>query len=316
MLLQVLALASMVGAPDGVQPSAGPVRTLGGKSRSANIVFLLDLRDEARGPARVLKFNLRQPNTVTIVELEKTSKALEPFGLARPNDGSFWILADKGRAVARFDENTGRLLRFDALSQASEGVWTFGSRVVFGLVQLKGGEPLLAMAVNDGIRPFTNLKSRAGGSPPETLTKNIVECGFAETSHLPCWWVSGVPEVMRIHENGEVTFSSAPTLIDAKLFARSGQAASSIESMAAGLVYPIRDIFLLPRDSFWLLTNQEGDRPPPGEEVRSRHVIRVDAGRIARTVDLPKTGWAILGGDEKGVLLLYRDGLIGWLNCQ
>lgn len=316
MVLASLALFLLTGGSDGAQLSAGPVRLFGGKARQGEIVSLLDL-GEGGVPSRVIEFSWRQPSAAKIVELQRAPKPLEILGLARPNDGTIWVLADKGRSVARFDENTGRLVHFDVLPQPSEGIWNFGPRVVFALVQLRGGEPLLVASEREGFRSFTSLKSRTGSTTLETLARNLFDCGFVESSRLPCWWANGPPEAVFINQNDEVKISSLPSLIDNRLLTPTRNPSPSLESMTTDLPYPIRDVLLLPRDSLWILTNQEGSRPvtEPGV-VRSRHVIRVDAGRKAKTVELPKAGLVILGGEKEGLLLLYRDGSIGWLSCQ
>lgn len=315
MILACLAFLLMVGA-DGAQLPAGPVRQFGGKSRLGDTVSLLDLGDGAV-PSRVIQFPWRRPSAAKIIVLDRAPKVLEELGLARPNDGTFWVLANKGRSVARFDEKTGKFLQLDDLLQPSEGIWDFGSRVVLALMQLHGDEPLLAVGEGRGFRSFTGLKSRKRGSTIEILAGNLFDCGFAESSRLPCWWSNGAPEAVLIGEDEAVSVSPLPSLIDNRLLATSSNPSPTAEAMIMGLPYPIRDVFLLPAGSLWVLTNQEGDRPvtEPGA-VRSRHVIRVQAGKKAKTVELPKPGLAILGGDEGGLLLLYRDGSIGWLNCR
>lgn len=316
MVLLSLALFLLTGGSDGAQLSAGPVRLFGGKARQGDVVSLLDL-GEGDAPNRVIQFSWRQPSAAKTIDLQRAPKQLESLGLARPNDGSFWVLADKGRSVARFDESTGKLLHFDPLPQPSGGVWNFGPRVVFGLVQLRGGEPLLAAAGRAGFSPFTSLKGRPGNSTPETLVRNLIDCGFEESSRSPCWWLNGPSEVFFVDRDEGITVSSLPSLIDVRLLTPTPNKSPSLEYLLTELPYPIRDVLLLSRNSLWVLTNQEGSRPvtEPGA-VRSRHVIRVAVGKAAKTVELPKAGLAILGGDEGGLLLLYRDGSTGWLNCQ
>jgi hypothetical protein len=317
MLLGVLAFFLVARGSDGVQFGAGPVRLFGGKSQSGDVVFLLDLGDGREGPARVMAFSWRRRAVVTNVELGKTPGLLDPYGLARPNDGTFWILADKGRSLARFDEATGKLVHWEALPEACSGIWNFGGRVIFAPMQFRGEEPLLAVEERGGFRPFTRLKARTGGRGLETIAVNLFECGFTQLSRFPCWWLNGASEVVLIDENEEVRVLPAPSLIHPRLQSVRPKPGRSLESLLTDLPYPIRDILLLQGDAFWLLTNQEGERPvTEADAARSRHVIRVEAGKVTKTVDLPRPARAILGADEGGLLLLYRDGSIDWLNCR
>ena len=317
MLLAVLVHFLLVSRPDGAQPEAGPVRSFGGKSSNGDVVFLLDLPDGRGQPCRVVSFHWREPGAMTNVELEKSPMPLDPYGLARPNDGTFWILGEKGRSVGRFDEASGKLVQWKALPEAASGIWNFGPLVVFAPLQFRGDEPLLAVEEQGRHRPFTRLKARRGVGSPETLALNLLECGFGGRTELPCWWLAGSSEILLIDENEAVRMVPAPSLIGPRPPGGTEGSTTKLDALITDLPYPIRDVLLLDRGSFWLLTNQEGSRSLAEQgAVRSRHVIRVEKGRAARTIELPKPGRAILGGDDERLLLLFRDGTIDWLSFR
>jgi hypothetical protein len=303
-LVSLVSLFLVVGS-DGVQPGAGPVRLFGGTCQDDETVFVLDVGGPA-DPSRLLRVSLRQPGAISEIVLEKTPKPLDPYGLAHSNDGSLWILTDKGRSVARFATGTGKLLRLDPLPGACAGIWSFGSRILLAPMQVRGGEHLLAVEEGGQFRPFSRLKGRTGSSTPETLAINLFECGAARFGRLPCWWMSGASEVVLIAKDEEVRVLPAPSLIDTRLQEAARTRTRSVESLLASLLHPILDVFLLSADSFWLLTNQEGDKlfSDPGS-IHARHVLRVDAGKVTRTLELPKAGRSILGADDGGVLMLF-----------
>ena len=279
-------------------------------------MLLLFVSESGSGPARIVSLTPQDSGAVTQVRLEASAPLIDPYGLARPGDGSIRVLADKGRSVARFDERSGKLLGVDALPEPCAGIWSVGANVIVAPVRLRGGEPLLALATrNGGFRPFTSLESRRGKNSAETVSLNMFECGFALAGALPCWWLNGEPEVLLIDEKEQVVRVPGASLVGPA--GPPSGAARDFDAFLQELRFPMRDVFLLSRQASWSLTNQEGSRPlTDPARIRGRHLVLMEGGRVTKSIPLPKSGRAILGGDSRGVLVLYEDGSIDWSAVQ
>lgn len=275
------------------------VREYGGKARIGQSVYLLDI---VRPSPRVLHVDLSS-GVARATELKLTADAvLAPYGLARSVDGSLWALGDKGRLLLRFDGKTGNTISVRPPPDPSQGIWSLKGAILLSPIIREAGKPILTAGDGGAFRAFTSLRSRKAPDLVSMAIANLFGCGSGLLPELPCWWRAGDPELLIINAEGEVRRLEAP---------RFPADAPASEGPVSGWRHPVRDIFLLSSDSFWLLSDQEGsERPWEDGAVRSRHLLLVGPSGPERVLSLPQEGRAILDADRQGVLLLNADGTV------
>ena len=279
--------------------SSGPVGEYGGHWVGGDEIRVLD----ASAPSVIRRIH-RATLATTIQPLNGADVPLDPYGLALPGDGTIWVLADRGRFVFRFSEATGERVEKRRMPEPCQAITTLWNRAGLFAIRLRAEERLLLREVDGRFRPFSSLVSRAADNPTEQLIANLVKCGTGSGSELPCWFVAGEPRVLILDRRGSVRPIAVPS------FARqSGTPAETVPG--AGFTYPVRDAFLVDRDSIWVLGNQEGDRTPLEDgAIRGRHVSLVRHGRAEKTVSLPREARAILDAASDGLVILFANGEI------
>ena len=276
------------------------VGAFGGRAVAGSEILVLDVA--APAIRRIDRRNLR----VRTTPLAAAGARLDPYGIAARNDRTLSVLADKGRSLVRFSAVTGEKLETRKLAEPAQGVTTLWNGRAVGIVpiRLRSGEPMLLAEAEVGLRPFSSIVSRSGAGATAHLIANLLRCGAGDEESLPCWFLAGAPEVGLVRRDGTVARVAVPSLAAAPRDA-------SPADPAAGFAYPVRDA-LLETDRLWVLTNQEGERPPLEKgAVRARHVAVVRGGRSRAWIPLGREARAILDAREDRLVLLYADGSFG-----
>ncbi len=288
-------LAASLAFADGLP---GPVGEYGGRALTERAVLVLDVA------APALRRIDRATLSTTQTRLSGADAALDPYGLAAPGDGTFWVLADRGRVLLRFSDATGERVEKRRLGQPCQGIATLWKRTGFVALSLRPNERLLLEAENGGLHPFAAVVSRSAADVTAHLVRNLFRCGSGSGDEIPCWFLADPPEVLLVRRSGNVRRIVVPTFATAR---SSGPAGSE---PGAAFTYPVRDVFLA-GDRLWILSNQEGEKTPIEEgAARSRHVVLLRPGRPNRIVPLAREARAILDASERSVTLLYSDGWI------
>lgn len=275
------------------------VGEFGGRAVAGNDVVVLDL-----APPAIRRLD-RRSLRVRTTPLAAGPVRLDPYGIATRSDGTFSVLADKGRCLVRFSAVTGERVETRKLAEPAQGVTTLWNGGPIGLVpiRLRPGEPMLLADLETGSRPISSIVSRSAPGPTSLLIANLVRCGSGDGDSLPCWFLAGPPEVDLVRRDGTVAKILVPSLAAIR---RGDDRADP----GAGFVYPVRDAFF-ETGRLWILTNQEGDRTPLEEgAVRARHVALVREGRHRGLITLDREARAILDARADRLVLLYADGSI------
>jgi hypothetical protein len=300
-----LALVGFLSAVALAGGSIGPVGEYGGHWVGGDEIRLL----EATNPP-VLRRIRRATLATSLQALGGADLSIDPYGVALPGDGTVWALADRGRFVFRFSEATGERVEKRRLAEPCQALTTLWNHAGFFAVRVRESERMLLREIDGRLQPFSELVSRRAEGTTEQLIANLVKCGTGTRDAVPCWFVAGEPRVLLLDRRGGLHPVSVPS------WARTSPArAGSVPGV--GFTYPIRDAFLLDRDTLWVLGNQDGDRTPLEEgALRGRHVSLVRFGRAERVVELPREARAILDASADRLVLLYADGEIERIDAR
>lgn len=275
-----------------------PDFSFGGRTRHAGRAYVLDLGGS--GPRIVAVGSSGQQSSL---KLDAGRRDLLPNGLARSAEGVFWILAEKGRTLVGFDATLGTRAAVKQLPERCQGVWDLAARIVVAPFRVEASEPILLKDMGAAFAPVPDLSTRRGKDPIHQSLLNMFTCGSGAAEDLPCWWIAEEPQIFVFNRAGGVS------KLEGRSLARPPAAKGAQPNPAASLVYPVRDVFLLPGGSYWILLNQEGETPPLEEgAVRGRHLIRVSPPAADVMLPLSGLGKVILDADASSALILADDG--------
>ena len=299
-------LSLSVGAASATALADGPpepVGGYGGRWIGPREIRILDV-----SPPTILRID-RATRTATRQRLEDAGVLLDPYGLALPGDGTTWVLGDRGRSVLRFAEESGKLVEKRRLSVPCQGIATFWEQAVFVAVRLRLGERLLLRFEGNALLPFSTVSSRGPIRNSDRdlathLIRNLFRCGSGDAETVPCWFVAGEPEVLRIGRDGAVRPIAVPD------FAAPSRRGPVAGDPGGAFRYPVRDAFLA-AGGLWILSNQEGERTPlEAGASRGRHAVLLRERVVLRTVPLGREARALLDADDRRLVVLFADGSI------
>lgn len=295
--IPVRSLAETAGAP--ITTPTPLLSSVAGRSYDGGEVFLAELRS---ADSRIVRLN-PEGRVLETVDLEKTSVALDAFGLARSADGLLWMLADRGAALVGFEPTRGRVADVRPLPTNCIAVWSVDGIVFLAALRTSGDQPVLLRMNPGGFESCGALRSRPPKRAFDGPILGVLTCGASRTPITPCWWMAGDPELILLRSSCASKRVPVPSLVTRRSAAQRGS--DPLDQFD----YPIRDAFLIDETRSWILTNQEGTLSPSSERgTTARHLLLVTEGGVARTVPLARKGKLILGGDSRSVTILYADG--------
>ena len=275
-----------------------PVGDYGGRSITATEIRVLDVSIPAI--FRIDRVSLR----FAALQLSGADVPLDPYGFAEPGDGTFWILAGRGRFVFRFSETSGELVDKRTLSDPGQGIATLWDRVGLIAVRIRPGERLLLRRESSGFFPFSALLSRPAPGITAQLIRNLLRCGSGTGRAIPVWYTAGAAEVLLLGRDGRIRSIPVPS------FASPPDSSEANAEPEGTFTYPVRDAFL-GKHGLSVLSNQEGGRTPlESGASRGRHAVLLRDGRPNRVVPLDREARALLDVDEQSLVVLFADGVV------
>jgi hypothetical protein len=240
------------------------------------------------------------------VPLSASGALIEPYGLAHTPVGAFWALADRGRELLRFDDDTGRLLESRPLAGIFTGLWSLAGSLILARAAARAGDPLLFRDEDGSLVAFSSLCARPAGEGASLLFDNLLAAGPSAGAELLVWRVADGSQLYVINDRGETSLMDALTAdprteCGAELALRDADAVRP-DAAARPL---IGDALAVSEDACYLLLRPlrgAGDRLlRTGGGAASRHAL---AGRYA----------AILETRSTHVHLLRPDGASEWIS--
>jgi hypothetical protein len=296
----VLALVAMLDPAPPARPcagrtgfAAGTVGEVCGRMRDGGTISILE--NAERPSVLVLDASCAPPHRVLL----QSAGRFQIGGIARAADGVLCAVSLDGRAIECFDGSSGRAVRRLDPGFRVQSVWTIGGRLVCARFEARAGQPIVFRESRSGFEEDRTFLSRAAAPDSEigfhtpgleaaAMVTNLIQCGLGPPDATPCWRMI----------TGEIRFVGGAGHVPAAM------PMPQIAGMSRA--FPLRDVLRTPSGVLWLLVNDSSakkDEPAgPG-----RRLARLARGRIeVEALDRPAR--AFLDGDDRGVLILYRDG--------
>jgi hypothetical protein len=287
---------------DSLRPLARSVRRFGGRALDRICLDVLDA--DADSPCVVRTHRASRESREIL--LSASGALIEPYGLAHTAGGALWVIADRGRELLRFDDETGRLVEARPLAGTFTGLWSLAGSLILARAPVRAGDPLLFRDEDGSLVAFSSLCARPGGEGASLLFDNLLAAGPSAGAELLFWRVADGSELYSVNDRGETSRMDALTAESRtgcvpELALRDADAGRP----DAAAIPLIADALAASEDICWILV-----RPLRGAEDRllrtggataSWHVL---AGRYA----------AILETRSGHVHLLRSDGASDWVS--
>lgn len=257
-----------------------PDSVIVGRADCAGVVWLMNEDHQLVG------IDVKTRET-TVRQLRGLRAGDRPWGLACVAAGALWTLADP-RALARvgFD---GRIEERVTLQVPRIALFGAGDRLLFEPLPPLAGVAVLATSPPRrplDVRLWPGLLARNATDPGRLLTDNLVNCGLARESFIPCWF----------SDDTRVTISDGLTF----------ERRSFPSLRGPGVTAPIRDVAFPTRQRVWLLATAR-DRLR-GRLVGGQLVLAVSDGREIARLNLNPPARLILAATDRTCLLLTVGG--------
>jgi hypothetical protein len=180
-------------------PLPRPVSSFGGRTIDRTFLFLLEADPESPRALRIR----RSSREAEVIPLAAAGATPDPYGLARPGDGTLWALAAQGRELLRYDEDTGKLVESRALPGTFPGIWDLAGSVLLAKAPLRAGDALLFREAEGSLLAFGSVSAGIAGEAAGLLLQNLIACGPSEGDELPCWRVTDGSELFLVNAREE-----------------------------------------------------------------------------------------------------------------
>ena len=211
-----------------------------------------------------------------------------PWGLACLTDQTLWTLVTP-RTVGRIAHD-GLIAERLSLQAPSIALFGVGTRLLFESLPLAAASAVFTARSprrpSEG-RPWPGMMVRSAPQRADLLKHNIVNCGLADRSAIPCWFLGDL----------RVSLSDG-THTDGRAF--SWLRGAAIDSSA-----PLRDVAVF-GDRFWLLTGSP--RLAASRRVGGALVLTSASGRELGRIEASPPLRVILAATESRCLLLNIRG--------
>lgn len=226
--------------------------------------------------------------TVTVHAVRGLRSDDAPWGLACLTDQTLWTLVTPG-TLGRIAYD-GLVAERVSLQVPSIALFGAGTRLLLETLPLAAASAVFTTRSphrpSEG-RPWPGLMVRSGPQPANVLKRNIVNCGLAEGSAIPCWFP------------GEARVSvSDGTHADERLL--SWLRGTTIDSSA-----PLRDVAVF-GDRWWLLTGSP--QLVVSRRVGGPLVLATARGSELGRIEVSPPPRIILGATDSICLLLNTQG--------
>jgi hypothetical protein len=211
------------------------------------------------------------------------------WGLACLQDGSLWTL-ESAHSLAQLTPS-GRVQRRIDIRQPWVNLFGVRQQVVFQQLPTPVAAPLLATASTSNIaqvRPWVGLQGRPADSGSTSVARNLVNCGIAAISMLPCWFADDRRIVLS--DGTTVRHLTVRGLIDGT-FDRQ---------------LPIWDAAATKADTLWVLLTSA--RSANGRRAADVVLKLASSGAVLARIELKTAARLIVSATDDRCVVLLADG--------